>query len=620
MTSIRILHIAIFTILLAFTAGGQVDQPVQQNKRTQQVNTQERLAAQYYRNKEYDKAAEIYGELYKNNATQYYYTYYYYCLIQLRDYPSAVRLVRKQIRKYPDVIKYHIDLGYVYMQTDEAERAQREFEEAIKKLSPGIAQIKNLANAFYARGQVSYAIETYLKGRKLMKNEYGFHFELANMYKISGDYNAMVDEYVSEVVDNPTSLRKVQNKLMSVLNEDEEGDVTDYLWKSLLQYNQKNPDNIESAEMLLWLSIQTKDFAYALTQAKSLDRRFNEAGDRIMQIASLCLANKQYDEAIDAFSYVVNKGEEYPFYLEGLTGLLKARYLKITSDYAYEVEELRVLEGDYIRTIEAFGLNRYSIPVMRDLAHIQAFYLDKLTEAIDILDLAINIPNAPAELIATCKIELADIYLFAGEVWEATLLYSQVDKAFKNDPIGHEAKFKNAKLTFYIGEFDWAKVQLDVLKAATSKLIANDAMDLSLLINDNMDPDSSMNGLLLYAKADLLSYQNKDELAMKTLDSIYLTGLYHPLFDEVLFKKAEIRIKQGRYWEADSLLQRVVEYYPYEILADDALYMRAEIQEREFGNIDLAMELYQHILMNYPGSLYAIEARKRFRELRKDNI
>ncbi len=592
----------------------------QQTRKTQQVNTEERLAAQYYRNKEYDKAAEIYEKLYNQQPTQYYYTYYYFCLIQLREYQKAVKLVKKQLRKYPEILRYHVDLGYVYIQADDAERANKQFDEALKKLTPNIAQIKDLANAFYAKGQIGYAIETYMKGRKLIKNEYGFHFELANMHKLSGNYTEMIDEYIAELTENPASLQKVQNKLQAAINDDAEGVVTDYLWRSLLQYNQKNPEDIATSEMLLWLSIQLKDFEYALTQAKSLDRRFNEEGERVLELAYLCVANKKYDEAIEAYTYVVNKGEAYPFYLEGLTGLLKTRYLKITDEFEYKDEDLISLEKDYVRTIDAFGKNRYSIPMMRDLAHLQAFYLDKLSEAIEILDYAINIPDAPARTIASCKIELADIYLFSGEVWEATLLYSQVDKAFKNDPIGHQAKYKNAKLTYYIGEFEWAKAQLDVLKAATSKLIANDAMDLSLLISDNMDPDSSMNGLNLYAKVELLSYQNKDELALQTLDSIYLIGLYHPLFDDVLFKKAEIMIKLGRYEAADSLLQRLVEYFPFEILADDALFLRAEIQEVQFENTELAMELYQYILMNYPGSLYAVEARKRFRKLRNDNI
>ncbi|MBI9039042.1 MAG: tetratricopeptide repeat protein, partial [Bacteroidales bacterium] len=219
-----------------------------------------------------------------------------------------------------------------------------------------------------------------------------------------------------------------------------------------------------------------------------------------------------------------------------------------------------------------------------------------------------------------CKIELADILLFQGEVWEATLLYSQVEKSYKNDPLGHLAKFRNAKLSYYIGEFGWAKVQLDVLKAATSKLIANDAMELSLLISDNLDADSSTFALELYSKADLYLFQNKNDLALITLDSIPKLSLWHPLFDEVLLKKAEIKIEMGAFEEADSLLVRLIDNYPDDILGDNALFLRAELYEKLFDDEEVAMELYRELLTKYPGSLFTVEARKKYRQLRGDNV
>ncbi len=237
---------------------------------------------------------------------------------------------------------------------------------------------------------------------------------------------------------------------------------------------------------------------------------------------------------------------------------------------------------------------------------------------IQLLEEAININNVPENLKAGIKLELGDIYLFVGEVWEASLLYSQVEKAFKNDPTGHEAKFRNARLSYYIGEFEWAKAQLDVLKAATSKFIANDAMELSLQISDNMDPDSTYTGLLLYSRADLLIYRGQDSLAMITLDSIKMLGLSHPLDDEVLFSKAGIYIREKDFVSADSVLDKIVRDYKDDILADNALFKRAELQAGVLNNKAKAMELYEQLMLDYPGSLFTTEARKRFRQLRGD--
>ena len=616
--------ICILPLLLLFLLNpsfSQIQPSIQQqSKNINRINNEEKLALHYYRNKEYEKAAELYEILYKKNLTQYHYTYYMHCLLKIRDFKKAEKLAGKQIKKNPTRLKYHVDLGYIYQLAGKPALSKKEYDAAIRKLLPDAYQVKDLANAFYIRAQIEYAVETYLLGQKLLRGKHTFHFELANLYKVNGNYGKMIDEYLAELEDNPESMDRIQNRLQAVINEDLEGSISNYLWKALLKKSQRNPDNIEFSEMLLWFSIQKHDFEFALVQAKSLDRRFDENGQRVYELARLCISNRAYDHAIDAFNYIIKKGEEKPFYLSSVIGQLNARYLKIISGLFYQKSDLAMLEKDYITTVEAFGKTPETITMIRDLAHLQAFYLDKQDEAIEMLKSALKISYVSPKTISECKIELADIFLFSGEVWEATLLYSQVEKAFKHEPIGHLAKFKNARLTYYIGEFEWAKAQLDVLKAATSKLIANDAMRLSLLIGDNLDADSAMNGLRLFSKADLLSYQNKDDLALKTLDSIYLISLYHTLFDDILFKKAGIKIKNKQYTEVDSLLQQLVSNYPYEILADDALFMRAELQEIYFQNQNTAMELYQQLLLNYPGSLYTVEARKRFRRLRGDDI
>ncbi len=219
-----------------------------------------------------------------------------------------------------------------------------------------------------------------------------------------------------------------------------------------------------------------------------------------------------------------------------------------------------------------------------------------------------------------CKLELADIYLITGEVWESTLLYSQVDKANKGEPIGEEAKFRNAKLSYYKGEFEWARGQLDVLKGGTSHLIANDALALSLLIQDNMGLDSNITGLLIYSRADMLVFQNKEDAALLVLDSILTQLPEHSLVDEVLLKKAEIMKRKGKFLEEASFLQMIIDKYSTDILADDALFLLADLYERRLDNKQKAMDLYQDLLIKFPGSSFVVEARKRFRTLRGDAV
>jgi len=579
-----------------------------------------RLGIQYYQNGAFAKSLEIFSELYEKDPNHTNYTYSFYCMLELRDYKAAEKLAKKHSRRYPGQQRYKIDLGYVFIRTAETDKARRIFEEVIDDMPANINEIKQIANAFYMRGMVEYAIASYQRGRELMKGEYTFDIELAGMYERNGNYQEMVNTYLDHLEQFPEAREDVQNRLQSAMAKDIEDRLPDILRENLLIRYQEKPDEVYLNELLLWLSIQQKDFGFAFTQARSLDKRFREDGYRVLEVAELSLRNKDFDAALEAYEYILDKGKDAPLYLNGLIGFLETRYQQIANNYAMDEEALFVLESAYLEAIDEFGVHPETMQLLRDLAHIQAFHLGNEADAIYNLDMAIAIPGPKSLSRASCKIELADIYLFIGEIWEATLLYSQVEKAFKNEPIGHRAKLKNAKLTYYIGEFAWAKAQLDVLKAATSKLIANDALELSLHISDNMDSDSNFIALRYFAAADLLYYQNKFDESVMMMDTIKELYAWHPLFDDILLRSAEIRIRQGRFEEADSLLQKLLIEYSGDILADDALYSRAKLHDEALNDPDTAMELYQQLLMQYPGSIYTIEARKRFRELRGDEV
>jgi tetratricopeptide (TPR) repeat protein len=310
--------------------------------------------------------------------------------------------------------------------------------------------------------------------------------------------------------------------------------------------------------------------------------------------------------------------------------------------------EAKQLEQEFKKLIEEYGIHKGTSEWTRKYAHLLAFYVNKPKEAIEILNTAIATADVrnPKEK-ALYKVDLADILLYSGNVWDATLLYSQVDQDLANDEIGQNAKFKNAKLSFYIGEFAWAKSQLDVLRAATTKLIANDAMQFSLLISDNEEDDDDDDeeeeaeedivegsdfyglfandfeknkGLRYFAKADFLLFQNNDEQALRYLDSIAIVAPESKLGDIVLLTKAKIFTRQKKYLEAASLYQRLGELYSEGLYGDDGLFYLAELYEYYLKDIPRAMEHYQKLLKEHPNSLFVVDARKRFRTLRGDYL
>jgi tetratricopeptide (TPR) repeat protein len=590
--------------------------PFQQNATT--AGNEEQLAMQFFQSRDFEKAAELLEGLYEKKPGQYFYTYYLYSLIEIKDFDRAEKLIRAQRKLEPNALRYQVDLGYVEYRAGEPEKARKQYDDAIKKMTADQQQVLDLANAFILRGENDYAIRVYKKGRELLNNSYPFSFEMASVYERTGDIKNTVEEYLYLVTVNDSYLKTVEDKLQNLLANDPDNTRNEEIRQALLTRVQKEPDNEAYAELMWWYSLQQKDFGMALLQAKSLDRRMKEDGRRLVSLAQIAVSNREYSVAEEAYQYILAKGKSNPYSDFARIELLNTRYLRAVSGSTPAEKDLLLLEQEFMSELSVSGENAGTIGMIINLAHLDAFYLHKPNEATGILNRVLEMKDLKPQVRAQCKIELADVLLFYGDVWEATLLYQQVYQDFKYDVIGQTAKFKNAKLSFYISEFKWAKAQADVLKAATSKLISNDAIALSLLVGENFDPDSGTVALGIYARADLLDYKNQSEEALQTLDSIPLLFYDHPIMDEMLFRKAMICLKLGRTAETDSLLGLVTELYPDGILADSALMKRGEIRERYMNDQEGAMKYYQELFDQYPGSVFAVDARKRYRILRGD--
>ena len=584
-----------------------------------QPSTDQQLAEQFYQNKEFDKALDYYEKLYNKISPQQYYPPYLNCLIETKDYKKAEKIVKKQMKQFPESLNFNVDLGIVYTRSEQADKAKTTWEQAIKSIKAD-DQIFTLANAFIAIRQYDYAIATYLKGRKISRNNYPYNFELASVYKEKGDKTAMIAEYLDALEISDSYIQAVQNSLQTSFSTDADQKQNELLKSELLKRIQKSPDKTILSEFLIWLQIQQKDWEGAFIQAKALDKRKKEEGSRIMALAQIFTQDENYDMAIKAYQYVITKGKENYFYTSARMELLNVSYQKIVSKGNYSSADLSELEKNFNITISELGKSATTEPILKNLAHLEAFYLNKPTEAMTLLEETIALPQLPLKTQAECKLELGDILLMTGDAWEASLRYSQVEKSFKHDEIGDEAKFRNAKVSYYMGDFKWAQAQLDVLKGATSKLISNDAMELSMMISDALAIDTNEAPLQLFAMADIFMFQNKDDKAIMLLDSLNKTYPNHALADDILYKKAQIALKHTDYTKAAAYYDTIVKKYGDDILGDDALFKLADITENQFKDSVKAKELYQQLLEKYPASLYVTEARKRFRKLRGDLV
>ena len=584
--------------------------------------TNEQLALQYFNNKEFHKAVVYYEKLYDKQPSAHYVNYLT-CLIKVDDKKKAEKIIKKQIKSNPASLNLFVDLGDLYNLDNDTKKAEEQYQKAIKEQNGEYDQTLMLAEAFKKSKLYEYAIQTFEKSAKLNNHTYPFYYEKADVYKEKGDLKAMINEYLDAVIFRESEFVTVQNELQSNLGyDDEKGGFNNPILKQELQKRiQANPSKIILTEFLIFIQMQQKDFEGAYVQSKALDKRNREDGYRLMDLAKICVTNENYEVAERCYNYVLEKGKENYNYTQATIDGALAQFDKLTKqNLKFSTEQIVVLSERFKSIINEFGLNQLTIPIARKLAYVYAYHLNKLSDAIDILNEVVASPGIEKFIQAEAKLELGDVTLISGNVWDASLLYSQVEKSFKYDIVGQEAKFRNAKLSYYNGDFKWSKAQLDVLKGATSKLIANDAMDLSLIIGDAINIDTNVVPLQYFASADLLLLQNKTDEALKRMDSISILFDNHSLADDIYFKKGIIYTKKGMFNEALEAYKRVVDNYGDEIFGDDAFFKVAELYQFYLNDPEKAKSTYQEMLTKYPGSIYTVEARKRFRKLRGDNV
>ena len=599
-----------------------------------QQSQEEQLAMQYYKDKEYDKAVELFEKIHAKKPDSYIYYYYYHALLELERYDDAEKMLKKQVKAYPNVQRYKVDQGYVYERAGDNAKAEKIYQECLKNMPAKESAVSELNNAFMSRGKYEYAAEAILKGRKLLNNEQYLSKNLINIYKYLHQNDKIIDEIIALVkTDNEKYEKDVQAAIQDLLVEDDDDQLYMSIRTALQKFSQKYPSNILCIKELYWISQLHKDFEEALVLAKALDKRLKMEGIFTYELAKVAAENHDYATAIEALNYIIKKGEETHNYVQAKMKILDVKYMQLIETSPVKMVDAMNLEQDFRKSLEENGIHSGTMDWIRKYAHLLAFYVNKPQEAMDVLNQAMAATRDPKEK-NQYKIDLADVQLYTGEIWDASLNYSQVDKDMPNDVLGNEAKFKNAKLSFYIGEFSWAKSQLDVLAAATTKLIANDAIYSSMLISDNLeeeegDEDDTLGlfsnsegnlALKMYAKAEFLIFQNKDDEALKALDSVMILSPFGTLVDDALYQKALILIKQKNYFEAEKLLKRVVEDFGDQLLADDAVFQLAELYEYYLKDIPKAMEYYQKILKDYSDSLYVVQARNRYRALRGDNL
>lgn len=572
------------------------------------------LAKNYLEQGEYEKALLLYTKLYKKNKNFNYFKAIITSNQQLENYKEAEKIILNKLDAKRIIPQLYVELGYNYSLQRNDSLATINYDKAILFVKETVRfnYGRSVGQTFEKYSLIEEAIATYTVAMEVFPDS-DFSYQLAKLYGEQGNLEKMFDSYLTLIKKNRSYLGVAQQNFSQYIsdNSTEEGNVL--LRKSLLRKLQKQPDVLYN-ELLSWLFIQQKDYKKAFLQEKAIYKRMgDEDMSGIADIAYIATNDEDYENATLIVNYLLENASTLEGKIAGHQHLMKIK--RKTS----KKRDYPEIEKEYLRLFSEFGEGKKTYQLQLDFNYFEAFKNQKKDFAIANLKKFSKEPLTRYQK-ARVKMLLADILVFDERFNEALIHYSQIQNEVKGDLIAQEARFKVAKTSYFKGDFSWAQVQLDVLKKSATQLIANDAMHLSLMIKDNSLEDSTQTALKQYARADLLTFQNKRAEAILILENLLLNHKGEKIEDEALYKLGELYEANAEYTKAVKKYRTLIEFYNDDILADDAYYRLAKLFETKLNQPQKAKEYYELIIFNYENSIYFVEARKKFRLLRGDEI
>jgi len=569
----------------------------------------EQLANNYFERGEFEKALVSYEELLKSQEGNYnYFQKVVECHQQLQQFEKAEKLIQSRLDKYKQG-NLLIELGYNYQLQKNQEKADKYYNQAIEKIRKNAQEVYGIAYVFERKALVDFALLAYQTAVE-KDPKMSFNFQMAVLYGQQGNISLMIDTFLDEAYKNPQNLPLIQNQLSRFMTEQEDVVFNDTLKKALLLRAQKTQDVFWN-DFLSWFFIQQKEYGKAFIQLKAIYKRNPDSFTNIVSLGQMAIEDNDQDSAKEILNFVLDNTKDLELLIEAHSYLIEMKINHATDkDYPAITTELDAL-------IKEFGVSPYTLSLLKLQAEFNAFHLNNPEKAKTILKNAMEMPINRFQ-IADVKIELADILLYEEKFNQALLYYSQVNEDMNGDVIGQEASLKTARTSYFKTDFEWASHQLKVLKSASSQLIANDALDLFLLISDNTVGDSLQVALKKFAHADFLLYQNKKKEALSQFQLILKEHKGEDIEAVTLFRIGKIYEKLGDYGNALASYDDIIRNHKESIYIDEALYFSAEIYNEQLKDPEKAKPLYEEMIFKHEDSIYFVDSRNKYRKLRGD--
>ncbi|RZJ58215.1 MAG: hypothetical protein EOO45_26890, partial [Flavobacterium sp.] len=518
---------------------------------------------------------------------------------QLQQYGNAEKLLLDKLSKNPQPMLY-VELGYNFQLQKDQAKADKNYKLALNSIVENPTNVYSVANVFEQKVLIEQALKAY-ELATLGNKSLNFDYQMALLQGQLGNIDLMIEKLLSFAYTNQQNLPVVQNQLSRFMNEDTSESFNASLRKALLVNTQKTQD-IFWNQFLSWFFVQQKEYGKAFIQEKAIFKREPESFMNIVSLAKLTVEEDEHDTAREILSFILQNTQD--------------ANLKMQSHYlllSMEIENAKEKDYPAIKTkldglLTEFGISPNSLELQVLKADFDAFYLKNTKAGIETLNNALTLSLNKYQM-AEVKMKLSDILLLDEKFNQAIIYYAQIEEDLKNDAVGHQASLKVAKSSYFKGDFDWAQKQLKVLKSSASQLIANDALELFLLITDNTIEDSTRTALKKFARADFKIYQNKKTEALALLKDIQQNEKTGSIQDVTLLRIGKIYEEQGQFDLALQQYKELIDKYHESIYIDEAYFFSAEIYRKDLKDPEKAKPLYEKVLFGHEDSIYFVEAR-----------
>ncbi len=567
------------------------------------------LAQNYFEKGDFEKALITYEDLLKTqpgNSTLF--TRVIECHQQLENYKEAEKIITERYNKYkqPHIL---VELGYNFqLQKNDAE-AKNKYQLAISLLEKNPNYIYNVAQALEKKGLYEWALSAYEKTENL-NDKPNYNYQIGILYGQLGKTDMMIERFLDESYRNPSVTTVIQNQFMRFINDNPDENFTNALRKSLIIRAQKD-QNIFWNQYLSWFFVQQKEYGKAFIQEKAIYKREPETFYNIVNLAELAIEDNDTESAEEIIGFVLENTSDVALQIYCHTFLLNNRIKKSSA------KDHESIQANLELLLKKYGLTPNSITLQQTYAKFLTFNMKQPQEGRKVLQNVLKLPLNNFQQ-ADIKMDLADIFLYEEKFNQASIYYSQIQEDLKNNAIAHEASLKAAKTSYFKGDFDWALNQFKVLKTASTQLIANDALEYFLLINDNKIADSSMVALQKFAKGDYLLYQNRNDEALSQFQKILIEDKDNEIISVTLLRLGQTHEILGNYSQALSYYKQIIDEHKDGIYIDEAYYYSAEIRYKIYKEKEQAKLLYEKIIFNHQDSIYFIDAQKKYRQIRGD--